>query len=126
MARILIIDDDPAIRFYMRDVLEGAGYDIVEAADGAQGLRAQDADPAALVLCDIFMDRMDGYQTICRLRLRHPTTPIIAMSAGSTVVPGTGYLQMAQHLGAIAVLQKPEDLAPSRLLQAVAAALGQA
>jgi two-component system response regulator MprA len=122
MARILIIDDDPQLRESIRLTLEAGGHEVVEAADGVEGLRAQDTNPADLVLCDVIMPRLDGLATIRTLRGRHPGTPIIAISGGAPSVPGDP-LVTARHLGAAIVLHKPLDLSPAFLNEVVAKVL---
>ncbi|HEV2591015.1 MAG TPA: response regulator transcription factor [Gaiellaceae bacterium] len=66
--RILVVDDDPDIRLLVRSLLERAGYDVQEAEDGKAALRAFYENPPALVLLDVTMPEMDGFQTLERLR----------------------------------------------------------
>src|SRR5918992_1897418 len=67
-ARILFVDDDADIRSLLRELLERAGYDLVEAANGKDGLRAFYASAPDLVLLDVSMPEMDGWQTLERIR----------------------------------------------------------
>jgi len=67
-ARILFVDDDADIRGLLRQLLERAGYDLVEASNGKDGLRAFYASAPDLVLLDISMPEMDGWQTLERIR----------------------------------------------------------
>ena len=60
MARILIVDDEPGIRRTLKDLMQMQGYEIMEAAHGAEGLEALAADAFDLVLSDIQMPVMDG------------------------------------------------------------------
>jgi DNA-binding NtrC family response regulator len=63
--RVLVVDDDPAIRAFARDALEAEGYDVCEAADGVQGLAQLSRSRAALVvLVDMCMPHMDGEQML--------------------------------------------------------------
>ena len=55
MARILLIDDNAALRNLLRLQLEAAGHEVLEAADGGEGIRLYRRQPADLVLCDLFM-----------------------------------------------------------------------
>ncbi len=80
VARILVVDDDNAIRRLLRVVLERRGHSVVEAANGAEGLRCYRAAPTDLVITDIQMPVMDGLQMIKELRGAFPTAKIIAMS----------------------------------------------
>jgi DNA-binding response OmpR family regulator len=66
--RILVIDDDDDIRLLLRELLERAGYSVDEASDGKAGLRQLFANAPALVILDVTMPDMDGYQTLERIR----------------------------------------------------------
>ena len=80
MARILVVDDDKAVRQLLRTVLERRGHSVVEAENGAEGLQYYRAAPADLVITDIQMPVMDGLQMIKELRGAFPTVKIIAIS----------------------------------------------
>lgn len=80
VARILVVDDDKAIRLLLRAVLERRGHSVVEAENGDEGLRYYRAAPADLVIADIQMPVMDGLQMIKELRDDFPTAKIIAIS----------------------------------------------
>lgn len=120
MARILIAEDDPAVRAVLRRALEGAGHTIEEAADGQQALDRYRHHPADLVLADLYMPQMDGLEMILRLKAERPDARIVAISGG-------GYrhkhdvLAMARQAGARGVIAKPFEL--SDLLSAVSEAL---
>ncbi len=78
--RILIADDDPVILRFIKANLEARGYEILTAADGAQTLDAVERELPELVILDIMMPKLDGFE-VCR-RLREWTqTPIIMLSA---------------------------------------------
>ncbi|HEY2326710.1 MAG TPA: response regulator transcription factor [Gaiellaceae bacterium] len=66
--KILVVDDDDDIRLLVRELLERAGYDVIEAADGREALKLMYTSPPALVLLDITMPDLDGYQTLERIR----------------------------------------------------------
>jgi DNA-binding response OmpR family regulator len=66
--RVLVIDDDPDIRTLLRELLGRAGYTVGEAPDGRTGLRMLHATPPALVILDVSMPELDGYQTLERIR----------------------------------------------------------
>ena len=74
MSRVLVIEDHPHMRDLLRRQLEGDGYAVETAADGEEGLRLQAAQPADLVITDIFMPNVDGIETISRLRVEYPRT----------------------------------------------------
>jgi len=80
VARILVVDDDKAVRLLLRAMLERRGHSVVEAEDGAEGLQYYRAAPADLVITDIQMPVMDGLQMIKELRGDFPTAKIIAIS----------------------------------------------
>jgi DNA-binding response OmpR family regulator len=66
--RLLVVDDDADIRGLLRQLLERAGYDVVEAASGRAGLRAFYSTPPDLVLLDVGMPELDGWATLERIR----------------------------------------------------------
>jgi DNA-binding NtrC family response regulator len=107
MPRILIIDDDAAVRTTVRVVLERAGYETIEAADGRQGGRLLDG--VDLVITDLLMPEMDGVDLIGMIRREGRALPVIAMSGGGTV-DSKSYLEVARALGAYATIAKPFDL----------------
>jgi two-component system chemotaxis response regulator CheY len=106
MARILVIDDDGLIRETVRRMLEGAGHVVIEAEDGAAGLKLVGNDPPDLVVTDIYMPGKEGIETIRELRQVSPNLKIIAIS-GSTWSSGHDALSSAKLLGADRTLPKP-------------------
>lgn len=81
--RILVADDEPDLAFLVRMVLEGAGYEVIEARDGLRALeRIAEAVPR-LVITDLMMPRMNGRTLIDRLRSDPTTTavPIVMLSS---------------------------------------------
>ena len=115
-ARILVIDDNPDIRDTLRWLLEGEGYVVSVAANGAEGLRLQQDEPADIVVTDIFMPEQDGIETLWKFREEFPNVPIIVMSGGGAA-RGTDYLSLARELGAEKALRKPLD--PQELIDVV-------
>lgn len=77
--RILVVDDDPAIRRGLVAELKTAGYETSEAADGHEGLARFDADAPDLVLTDLAMPVSDGYELIASIR-KLARTPIVVLS----------------------------------------------
>ncbi|MGE5256303.1 MAG: response regulator [Hyphomicrobiales bacterium] len=106
MESILIIDDEPQIRSMIRLVLERAGYSVMEAADGVEGIRRFRENPANLIITDLIMPNKDGIGMIIELKKEFPDIKIIAMSGGGLNRP-EGYLRGAQKLGAACTLSKP-------------------
>ena len=80
MLRILVIDDNAAIRELLRLVLEEEGYEVIEAANGAEGLQRYQATPTDLVITDLQMPGMDGLELLMALRRMVPTPALIAIS----------------------------------------------
>jgi DNA-binding response OmpR family regulator len=109
MARILIIDDNVPTRDILRQALERAGHEVVEASDGRVGIAHQRTMPAEVIITDILMPDQEGFETIRALRRDFPTTGIIAMSGGGQIGCET-LLTVAERLGAQRVLQKPFGL----------------
>jgi CheY-like chemotaxis protein len=64
MARILVIDDYEPFRASVKDLLEASGYDVTVAVDGEDGIRQFQLQPFDLVLCDLFMPKKEGMETI--------------------------------------------------------------
>lgn len=118
MESILLIDDDEALREALRLALERAGYSVVVARDGREGLRLFRRLPPDLVITDIVMEGQEGIETIQALRREAPGVKIIAMSGGGSR-PGSGgsYLDAARLLGAQQTLEKPFEI--QHLLTAV-------
>jgi DNA-binding response OmpR family regulator len=67
-ARVLVVDDDSDIRRLVRELLERAGYEVVDAANGREGLRTLYSASPDLVLLDVSMPELDGWQTLERIR----------------------------------------------------------
>jgi len=121
MTRVLVIDDEDLLREVMREMLEAAGYEVAEEADGAAGVRTFRDAPADVVITDIIMPKKDGITTIWELKQLRPDVRIIAMSGG---VPGgpRSDLPLATAYGAACTLQKPFTRA--ELLHALAEVVG--
>lgn len=81
LGRILIVEDDPAIRRGLADALKFSGYTTLEAADGQAGLDAALSADADLVLLDILMPRMDGFAVLREIRRAKPSLPVIFLTA---------------------------------------------
>lgn len=108
--RILVIDDEEAVRETICENLELCGYDVFEAIDGEQGIQLIDAGaPPDVVVTDIIMPRKEGLETIIEIRKRYPGVKLIAMSGGGRTKT-MDFLELAERLGANAILPKPIDL----------------
>lgn len=105
MATVLVVDDEPLFRDYLRKILEREGHQVVEAADGADGVRKVDDNEIDLVITDIVMPKMDGIDFIMDLNKRKPNMGVIAVSGGGR--PSGCFLIPAKALGAARTLSKP-------------------
>ena len=101
--RLLVADDEPGVRSFLRTVLEGGRYEVVEAANGNQALIEARAGRVDLVIMDLVMPEQEGIETIQVLRKEFPDIGIIAMSGAF----GGEFLKAARLLGADAALSKP-------------------
>jgi len=115
MAKILIVDDDASLREVIRLSLESAGHEVIEAENGAQGVDYACAKLPDLVLCDVRMEKMDGYSTLLALRQHSATAslPFILMT-GQAHHEG---MRQGMELGADDYLPKPFNM--QQLLAAV-------
>jgi CheY-like chemotaxis protein len=124
VASILVIDDDRAVLSTVKLLLERAAH-AVEAVDNSQaGLRLLESRGFDLLVVDIFMPGMDGFETMRLVHQSRPEMPVIVMSGQqfrSASERGPDFLHMATKLGAISSLQKP--FRPRELLAAVAKSL---
>jgi DNA-binding response OmpR family regulator len=80
MASVLVIDDDADIRGLLREVLERAGHAVTEASDGREGLRVFHGEQPDLVILDVAMPGLDGWQTLERIR-ELSAVPVVMLSA---------------------------------------------
>jgi DNA-binding response OmpR family regulator len=106
MARVLLIDDDNAVRDMLRLTLDQLGHTVVEAGNGREGLELFQQSSFDLLITDIVMPEKEGLEVLMEVRRKQPPVKIIAISGGgrqSTV----DYLQMAKFMGAGRVLAKP-------------------
>lgn len=80
-ARIVVVEDEPAIRRGVADALRYTGYDVAEAVDGPTGLQEAQSGGVDLVLLDLMLPRIDGFQVLAELRRTCPTRPVIILTA---------------------------------------------
>jgi DNA-binding response OmpR family regulator len=106
MAKILVIDDEDRLRRMVRRILVGAGHDVIEAADGGEGMQRFASENPDVVISDILMPQKEGIETIKELRRQSATVWIVAMSGGGTS-HNMMFLDFAKALGADAALAKP-------------------
>jgi DNA-binding NtrC family response regulator len=79
--RVLVVDDDPGVRYTLREILASEGLLVDEAADGAEALARFEAQPAPLVVTDLRMPGMDGMELLRRLAARTPAPRVVVITA---------------------------------------------
>lgn len=120
MKTILTVDDSPSIRQMLAYVLVSAGYKVLEAADGEEGLALAQANAVDLVLTDHNMPKMDGVNLTKALRAlpAYRKVPIMMLSTESS----PALKQAGREAGATGWMVKPFD--PEKLLEMLKKALG--
>lgn len=108
MKRILVAEDRPASLELIRTVLEAAGYEVIEAVDGRDAIEKASRNPVDLILLDIQMPKMDGYDVLAHLRkdARFEGIPIVALTASAM----HGDREKALMAGFSAYIPKPVDV----------------
>ena len=117
--RVLVIDDSGLARRSARQILESAGFDVIEAHDGISGLERYFVDKPDVVLLDLVMNGMYGLEVLGKLLEIDPAARVIVVSA-DIQKPSR---ELASGAGARAFVNKPLDKA--HLLDAVTEALGE-
>jgi len=107
--RILIVDDEADLVSVLRIGLEIEGFEVIDAADGEEGLRRAREDRPALMVLDLMLPKLDGYKVCRALKFdeRYKTLPIFILSARS----GEQDRRLALDMGADAFITKPYDMA---------------
>lgn len=102
--RVLHIEDDSANRLLVRKILTAAGFEVIDAVDGLDGIRKACADPPDLVLVDIAIPGLDGYEVTLRLRSEQKlgSVPIVAITA-------EGSRETSLAVGCDGYIEKPID-----------------
>ena len=103
--RVLVVDDDPDIREVLFSALEDEGFEVVPAANGAEALAVIRTFQPDVILLDLMMPVMDGWQFASELRAREQEIPLVLLSAARDL--GVH----ARQLAAADVISKPFDLA---------------
>jgi CheY-like chemotaxis protein len=114
--RALIVDDDRSVRFVVREALRNHGWEVEEADDGALVEERLESTRYDLLLLDLYMPGMNGYEVLRRIRQPHagvlpvwktpPDVRIVVLSGAA----GQGGLDFAERLGADSCLRKPFDV----------------
>ncbi len=101
---VLVVDDDPNITAAVRDGLEFEGYRVTTASNGVEALRHVELDPPALILLDMRMPGMNGWEFAERYRATGVDAPVVVMTAAANA------RTWAEEIRADAVLPKPFTL----------------
>lgn len=117
MARILLIDDETAVREVLARLLTAEGHEVLAVEDGTDAVKYVEEGEIELVITDLIMPGQEGMATIGALRARWPHLPILAISGGGRLAAGD-LLPVARRMGATATLPKP--ITGERLREAVA------
>ncbi len=104
--RILVVDDDAAITLMAEQVLRGEGFDVVIADDGPSGLEQAQASAPDLIVADVLLPRMDGFE-LCRRIRRHPDLRHVPVLMLTGVFRRLRYRSEAMSCGANDFLEKP-------------------
>ncbi len=118
--RILVVDDDPLVCSAIRAWLEDRGFVVVVADGGQSGLAALNGATFDLMIVDIFMPHMHGFESVRVFHQRAPAVPLIAISGyvfAHQRLPAPDFLSMALELGATRCLRKP--FTPKTLLSVI-------
>ena len=104
--RVVIADDDPAIRMILEYTLADQGYEVTSVADGAAAVATVDEVQPDVVVLDLMMPRHDGYGVLRDIRRNHPDLPVIMISG----LASDGYLWRAWKAGVDTFIPKPFEL----------------
>jgi CheY-like chemotaxis protein len=104
VARVLIVDDERGVREFLSQLLLEDGYEVAEADDGAAALRLLERGPFDLILLDMMMPGMDGWELARRIDERKIETPILVVTAMRNAA------EVAEELGAVGYITKPFDI----------------
>jgi excisionase family DNA binding protein len=114
--RVLIVDDDPGMRAFVRASLEPEGFDVTDAASASEGLAVLEEEPLDLILLDVMMPGMDGWEMLQRVQERHGAIPVIMFSGKVDVA------SEAARRGASDFISKPSD--PQQIVERAKQILG--
>jgi CheY-like chemotaxis protein len=110
MVKILVVDDEPFVRDMMTAMIKPAGYDVVEAVNGAEAFNICKKEAVDLIITDIVMPEKNGIDLIMNVKKEYPDIPIIAVSGGGGITGRYDYLEIAKLVGANNILKKPFEI----------------
>ena len=120
--RLLVVDDQEDLRGVLRDLLTGSGYTVIEAADGEAGVAKAKSDRPDLILMDIQMPVIDGYEATRRIKVDPDLEPIPIVAVSSFAMKGDE--EKARAAGCDQYVTKPYS--PMQLLRLIRGLLGEA
>lgn len=124
MAKILVVDDNADLGYLLQTFISAVGHDVTLCGDSRTALDTLHDTAFDLVITDMFMPDRDGLEILRESKRVSPSTPVLAMSGGSTLFPSFDPLRCAHQLGAVAILPKP--FRRSDLISSIEAALNTA
>jgi CheY-like chemotaxis protein len=127
LPRVLVVDDDPMVCIAIEVCLRRQGLEVTIADGGDAGMRELASGEFDVMLVDIFMPHMRGFESIRIFHERAPTIPLVAMSGyafANLDSPAPDFLRMALELGAARCLRKP--FTPGALLTVINECLAEA
>jgi len=117
LGRVLVVDDEFDVRKSVCLILRKAGYDVIEAEDGAQGIAAIKADGNAMmvdaIVCDLCMPKVNGMEAIEYFRSQFPSVPVVVLTGTSDIPKAAALFKQ----GVLDYLLKPIE--PVKLTEAV-------
>jgi len=111
--RVVIAEDDPEHRSYLAGVIAGWGHEVLQAADGREAMELVSGSTVDVLLTDLMMPRVDGFELLRTLGAEHKLPPAIVMTAFGSLEKA---LQTIHELGGFWFLEKPIDLPSLRIL----------
>jgi CheY-like chemotaxis protein len=109
MASVLVVDDDEMIREVIRRALERGGHEVVEAAEGSEGLRKLKERTVDLMIVDVMMPKKGGIETLMELRRNQPAMKTIVIT-GKVDTDSASFKNLIHAFGVSRVFSKPFDL----------------
>ena len=111
MARVLVIDDDAALRLAIVKILRKEGHTVVAAADGREGLRHLEGDQFHVVLTDLRMEGPDGLEVLRRVREASPLTQVILITAHGTIEDAVAAMKQGAYDFLVKPVERPQLVA---------------
>ncbi|MDA7916641.1 response regulator [bacterium] len=122
MAKFLLVDDNEELLEVQSAYLSANDQTVITARNGKEALIQLESGNFDIMVTDVIMPEMEGFETIMTVRSNYPDLPIVAVSGGGRV-GATDYLAMAKSMGAKVTLSKP--IAPATLLREARILLGE-